>query len=77
MGWSEHMECRASGTYAVLLFIVHEGGDGPTSISTIAGLTMNTDSSATNTKVVDGAGDGARRRRHCIRVMGMGDNQSG
>ena len=54
----------SQGTYTILLFIVHEGSNGPTSVGAITGLTMNMDSSVANAEVVDGTGNSARRRRH-------------
>ena len=51
-------------TYAVFLLIEHERSNGLTGIGTITGLTTNADGGMTNAKMVNGAGDGARRGRH-------------
>ena len=56
-------------TYTVLLLVVHERSNSPTGIGAVASLTTNMDSSTTDTQMVDGAGDGTRRGRHCMAVM--------
>ena len=61
---SERVEHRTRRTYTVLFLVEHEWGDGPTGIGAITGLTADMDSSTANAGVVDGAGDGMRRRRH-------------
>ena len=53
----------------VFLFIIHEGGNGLAGIGMITSLTTNTNCSAANAEMVDGAGDSARRRRHWVVVM--------
>ena len=61
----------------VLFLIKHEWGYGPTGIGTIASLTMDTNSSAANAELVNGAGDSTRRRGHCVSSSVRRDNQSG
>ena len=48
----------------VFLFIEHEGGDGPTGIGVVAGLTTDSNSGVPNAELVLGARDGTRRGRH-------------
>ena len=69
MGQSEHVERRPPRTYTVLLFVVHKRGNGATGVGTITCLTMNVNGGTTDAEMVDGAGDGTRRGRHCIAVM--------
>ena len=61
-------------TYTVLLFIEHERSNGTTGVGAVTGLTLDTNGSTTNTKLVLGTGDSMRRGRHCIGVMKVGDN---
>ena len=63
-------------TYTVLLFIEHEGCDGPTGVGMITGLASNSNHGTADTELVLGVGDGTRRRRHWVVVM-WGDNRSG
>ena len=65
------------GTYTILLLIVQKRSYDPTSVGTIAGLTTDTDSGTTNAKMVNGAGDSVRRRRHCKIDEEVGSNRSG
>ena len=51
-------------TYTILLFIKHKGGNGPTSVGTVPGLTANSDSGMANPVLVLSAGDSTRRGRH-------------
>ena len=51
-------------TYMILLFVKHKGSNGPTGVSTVPGLTANSDSGTTNPVLALGAGDGMRRGRH-------------
>ena len=53
----------------VCLLVVHKGSNGPTSVGMTAGLTANMNSGLTNTKLVNGTRDSARRGRHCVAVM--------
>ena len=66
---SEHVGCWVPRTYMVLLFVIHEGGNGTTSVGTIPSLAVNTNGSTTNAEMVNGTRDSARRRRHCVAVM--------
>ena len=54
----------SKGTYTVFFSIKHEGGDGPTLISSSPSLASNTDSSMANAEMVGGARDGVEGRRH-------------
>ena len=56
---------RDPNTYATLLFIIHEGGDGPTLVGMGPSLPINTDSSMANAEMVGGAWDSVEGRRHC------------
>ena len=49
----------------ILLFIVHEGGDGTALVSAGPSLPMNADGSTTNAKMVGGTQDSMEGRRHC------------
>ena len=51
-------------TYMVFFLVKHERGNGPSSISTVTGLTTNMNGSAANAKLVLGAGNSAGRGRH-------------
>ena len=55
--------------YSILLFIEHKGSNGPASIGTVTSLATNTNSGTANAEIVDSAGDGTRRGRHCVEVM--------
>ena len=59
-------------TYLVFLLIKHEWGNGPTLVGMGPGLSADTDGRTANTKMVNGAGDSMRRRRHCVEVMWKG-----
>ena len=59
-------------TYTVPFLVEHERGNGPTSVSAIAGLATNTDSSLANTELVLSAEDSMGRRRHVGVVMVRG-----
>ena len=63
-GYQNMWNDRHQGNYMIFLLVEHEGRDGPTSIGTVAGLTIDLNGSTTDTEMVDGAGDGMRRRRH-------------
>ena len=53
----------------VSLLIEHKRSYGPTGIGAVAGLATNTNGGTANAKMVDSAGDGARRGGHLVAVM--------
>ena len=59
------MEQQGQGTYTILLLIVHEGSNGPTLIGMRPSLSMNTDGSMANAKMVNSTRDGVTNARHC------------
>ena len=61
---SVHVKRQRQGTYAVFLFIEHEGGNGTTLVSVVPSLSMNADGSMANAEMVDSARDGTERGRH-------------
>ena len=63
------MEWWTQRTHSVFLLIEKKRGNSPTGVRTIAGLATDMNSSAANAKMVDGAGDSVRRRRHLVVVM--------
>ena len=54
----------SEGTYTVSFLVKHEGGDGVTGVSTVTGLTVNSDGGTAPAVLILGAGNGAGRRRH-------------
>ena len=55
---------RVTRTYAILLLIVHKGCDGMTLVGVVTSLTVNLNGGMANAKMVGGAQDSAKRRRH-------------
>ena len=51
-------------TYMVSLFIEHERGNGTTGVSTVTGLTSDTNSSVASAILILSSGNGARGRWH-------------
>ena len=71
---SVHVGQRARRTYMVTLFVKHKGGNGPTGIGTITGLTTDMDSGVAPAVLVLSSGDGTSRHRH-NEVSGSGDGE--
>ena len=66
---SIHVTKIRNGIYTVLLLVKHKRSNSPTSIGMITSLAMNSNGSLANTKLVLGAGNGARRGRYLVAVV--------
>ena len=55
---------KDKGTYIILFFIIHEGGNGPTLVGVRPGLSTNTDGGTVNAEVVGSSRDSAEGGRH-------------
>ena len=55
---------KHSRTYSVTLLVKHEGGDGPSGISMVPGLTTNLDGGTAPAVLILGPRNGASRHRH-------------
>ena len=67
-------------TYTVLLFIEHEGSNGPPGVGAVTGLTVDTNSGTAPAVLILGAGDGASGHWHSRDKWWFdesGDNRSG
>ena len=71
------MEQQGQGTYSILLLIEHEGSDGPTLVGMGSSLSTNVDGGTPNAEMVGGSRNGTEGRRHLMRAVMRGDNQSG
>ena len=61
---SVHMLRWTQGTYAVTLFVEHEGSDSPPSVGAVPGLALDTNSGAAPAVLVLGSRDGTSGHWH-------------